>query len=35
MFDEKIKVQWQFGDFVAAPLSLNLCLESSAGVFFW
>jgi hypothetical protein len=19
MFDEKIKVQWQFGDFVAAP----------------
>ena len=28
MFDEKIKVQWQFGDFVAAPLSLHLCLES-------
>jgi hypothetical protein len=24
MFDEKIKVQWQFGDFVAAPLSLHL-----------
>ena len=35
MFDEKIKVQWQFGDFVAAPLSLRLCLESSAGVCSW
>ena len=35
MFDEKIKVQWQFGDFVAAPLSLHLCLKSSARVSSW